>query len=172
MSFSSDEVCHTTTYLTLHGLWPLINLMFYLFTDKSPFTVGNWVSQGPTSHTNDILVDDSRIFINTSGLYFVYSQIFFSDLYKGQALSNKSHTFYHYVYRFNHIYPNDGQELLLKSVRTECWAKSKFFGDYTSYTAGVFRLNVGDQIFVKVSQIRLMSRDRQASFFGVALMYP
>ncbi|CAG2233190.1 CD253 [Mytilus edulis] len=138
--------------------------------DKSPFTVGNWVSQGPTSHTNDILVDDSRIFINTSGLYFVYSQIFFSDLYK--ALSNKSHTFYHYVYRFNHIYPNDGQELLLKSVRTECWAKSKFFGDYTSYTAGVFRLNVGDQIFVKVSQIRLMSRDRQASFFGVALMYP
>ncbi|VDI28511.1 tumor necrosis factor ligand superfamily member 10 [Mytilus galloprovincialis] len=139
---------------------------------EPPFTVGNWVSQGPTSHTNDIHVDDSRIFINTSGLYFLYSQIFFSDLYNDQAQSNRTHTFYHYVYRFNYIYPNDGQELLLKSVRTQCWAKNKIYSDYTSYTAGVFRLNKGDQIFVKVSQIRLISRDRQASFFGVALMYP
>lgn len=138
---------------------------------EPPFTVSNWISKGPTSHTNDIHVDDSRIIINTSGLYFVYSQIFFSDLYRGQAQSNGSHALYHYVYRFNYIYPNDGQELLLKSVRTQCWAENKIFGDYTSYTAGVFKLNAGDQIFVKVSQIRLISRDGQASFFGAALMY-
>jgi hypothetical protein len=42
------------------------------------------------------------------------------------------------------------------------------YGDYTSYTSGVFQLNSGDQLFVKASKIDKMSRDPHASFFGLA----
>ena len=134
----------------------------------SPYTVHNWIEEAPTAHASGIKVQDSQIIVNKSGLYLVYSQILFSDLYKGQSTLNTSQVLYHYVYRWNVIYPNGGQELLLKSVRTQCWAENRVYGDYTSYTSGVFQLNSGDQLFVKASKIEKMSKKPHASFFGLA----
>lgn len=133
----------------------------------SPYTVHNWIEEAPTAHASGIKVQDSQIIVNSSGLYFIYSQILFSNLYKGQSALNTSQVLYHYVYRWNVIYPNGGQELLLKSVRTQCWAENRVYGDYTSYASGVFKLNSGDQLFVKASKIDKMSRDPHASFFGI-----
>ncbi|CAC5420618.1 unnamed protein product [Mytilus coruscus] len=99
---------------------------------------------------------------------YQYHQIFFSNLYKGQTTSNTSQALYHYVYRWNVFYPNDGNELLLKSVRTQCWAENRVYGDYTSYTSGVFKLSAGDNLYVKASKLDLISRDPKASFFGIA----
>ena len=137
-------------------------------TGGSPYTVHNWTEEAPTAHASGIKVQDSQIIVNKSGLYLVYSQILFSNMYKGQSTVNTSQVLYHYVYRWNVIYPNGGQELLLKSVRTQCWAVNRLYGDYTSYTSGVFKLNCGDQLFVKASKLDKMSRDPHASFFGIA----
>jgi hypothetical protein len=64
----------------------------------SPYTVHNWIEEAPTAHASGIKVQDSQIIVNKSGLYLVYSQILFSDLYKGQSTLNTSQVLYHYVY--------------------------------------------------------------------------
>lgn len=145
----------------LAGVQPMTN-------GAPPYIIQNWDDSGPTAYSSGVRVENSRIIVNTSGLYFVYSQIFFSNLYKGQTTSNTSQALYHYVYRWNVFYPNDGNELLLKSVRTQCWAENRVYGDYTSYTSGVFKLSAGDNLYVKASKLDLISRDPKASFFGIA----
>lgn len=143
-------------------------IAFNLILGKNPYTVKNWIKDGSLAHFSGIEVQDSRVIVSRPGLYLVYSQILFTNLYKGQTTQNTSQTLYHYVHRWNINYPNDGTEMLLKSVRTQCWAENKLYGDYTSYTAGVFKLNVGDNLYVKTSTLDLMARDQQTSFFGVA----
>ncbi|XP_063430431.1 uncharacterized protein LOC134712628 isoform X1 [Mytilus trossulus] len=145
----------------LAGVQPMTN-------GAPPYIIQNWDESGSTAYSSGVHVENSRIVVNTSGLYFVYSQIFFSNLYKGQTTSNTSQALYHYVYRWNVFYPNDGNELLLKSVRTQCWAENRVYGDYTSYTSGVFKLSAGDNLYVKASKLDLISRDPKASFFGIA----
>lgn len=74
---------------------------------------------------------------------------------------------YHYVYRYNVIYPNDGEQLLMKSVRTPCWSQQKsVHGDYTSYTAAAIRMVAGDEVYVMVSNISMVSPFPEASFLG------
>ena len=136
-------------------------------TGSSPYTVRNWIRTGATTHASGIQVKDSQIIIDASGLYLVYSQIYFNSVYKGQPLQNTSQVLYHYVYRWNIIYPNGGHELLLKSVRTQCWAENRVYGDYTSYTAGVFKLNAGDNLYVQSSNLEILSREQHATFIGI-----
>ena len=136
-------------------------------TGSSPYTVRNWIRTGATAHASGIQVKDSQIIIDASGLYLVYSQIYFNSVYKGQPLQNTSQVLYHYVYRWNIIYPNGGHELLLKSVRTQCWAENRVYGDYTSYTAGVFKLNAGDNLYVQSSNLEILSREQHATFIGI-----
>lgn len=126
----------------------------------------NWLTADPIAHVKGVQLRNDRIRVNNSGLYYLYSQVYFLSQYlSGVSLS--ATTLYHYVYRYNVIYPNGGEELLLKSVRTQCWERTKDYDDYTSFTAGVFRLNVGDEIYVKVSNISQVSPDPKATFFGM-----
>ena len=111
---------------------------------------------------------NDRIRVNTPGLYFIYSQVYFVS-YQNGAQNNvtSSHALYHFVYRFNVIYPNGGEELILKSVRTKCWSRAKDFDDHTSYTAAAIHLNANDEIYVKVSNVSYVSRDSKATFLGL-----
>lgn len=120
----------------------------------------------PVAHIRGVQLRNDRVRVNNSGLYYLYSQVYFLSLYFG-GNSPGATTLYHYVYRYNVIYPNGGEELLLKSVRTQCWERNKEYDDYTSFTGGVFRLNVGDEIYVKVSNISQVSQDPKATFFGM-----
>lgn len=128
--------------------------------------VRNWLTVDPVAHIRGVQLRNDRVRVNNSGLYYLYSQVYFLSLYFG-GNSPGATTLYHYVYRYNVIYPNGGEELLLKSVRTQCWERNKDYDDYTSFTGGVFRLNVGDEIYVKVSNISQVSQDPKATFFGM-----
>ncbi|XP_022338095.2 tumor necrosis factor ligand superfamily member 10-like isoform X2 [Crassostrea virginica] len=127
--------------------------------------VRNWQTVDPVSHIRGIQLRNDRIRVNNSGLYYLYSQVYFLSQYLNE-ISSGATTLYHYVYRYNVIYPNGGEELLLKSVRTKCWERVKAYDDYTSFTGGVFHLNVGDEIYVKVSNISQVSHDPKATFLG------
>ncbi|CAC5420619.1 unnamed protein product [Mytilus coruscus] len=135
--------------------------------DEAPFPITNLMSTDPIAHVQGLRVTRDMISINNSGLYFVYSQIYFSNINSQSYRQNTSQALYHYVYRYNVIYPNGGSELLLKSVRTLCWVKDKLYTDYTSYTAAAFQLNAGDKLYVMVSDIATLSRESKASFFGI-----
>ncbi|XP_052058772.1 uncharacterized protein LOC127699073 [Mytilus californianus] len=135
--------------------------------DEAPFPITNLMSTDPIAHVQGLRVTRDMLSINNSGLYFVYSQIYFSNINSQSYKQNTSQALYHYVYRYNVIYPNGGSELLLKSVRTLCWAKDKLYTDYTSYTAAAFQLNAGDKLYVMISDIAILSRESKASFFGI-----
>lgn len=137
-----------------------------MFLKSGQAAVRNWLTVDPVAHIRGVQLRNDRIRVNNSGLYYLYSQVYFLSLYFG-GNSPGATTLYHYVYRYNVIYPNGGEELLLKSVRTQCWERNKEYDDYTSFTGGVFRLNVGDEIYVKVSNISQVSQDPKATFFGM-----
>lgn len=137
-----------------------------MFLKSGQAAVRNWLTVDPVAHIRGVQLRNDRVRVNNSGLYYLYSQVYFLSLYFG-GNSPGATTLYHYVYRYNVIYPNGGEELLLKSVRTQCWDRNKEYDDYTSFTGGVFRLNVGDEIYVKVSNISQVSQDPKATFFGM-----
>ncbi|OWF45233.1 uncharacterized protein LOC110457301 [Mizuhopecten yessoensis] len=134
--------------------------------DHGDQPVRNWQSNYPTSHIEGINLTNDRLIINTTGLYVVYSQIYFSK-YVPPTTPKSSSVLYHYVYRYNVIYPNTGNQLLMESVRTLKLVPVTSHSDHTSYTSATLRLKVGDEIYVKVSNISMVSRAEEASFLGV-----
>ncbi|XP_033760294.1 uncharacterized protein LOC117342302 isoform X2 [Pecten maximus] len=137
-----------------------------LRNDYGDEPVRNWQSDDPTAHIEGMNLMKDRLVINTTGLYVVYSQMYFSA-YVPPATPKSSSVLYHYVYRYNVIYPNSGNQLLMKSVRTFNIDPVTSHSDHTSYTSATLRLRVGDEIYVKVSNLSLVSRAEKASFLGV-----
>ncbi|WAR24803.1 hypothetical protein MAR_038472 [Mya arenaria] len=93
--------------------------------------------------------DKKYLVILSTGRYFLYSQV-------GTASQNKSHA---------------TDQRLLRSDLTQCWGKDKDYGRYTSYAGASVMLNKGDKIYVKVTQIELLSRgERSLTYFGLLKM--
>ncbi|OWF53599.1 uncharacterized protein LOC110446214 [Mizuhopecten yessoensis] len=132
--------------------------------------IRSWDRSDPTSHIDGVQFDNNTLIITDAGLYLIYSQICFSVRDTGNFEEGTIPLLYHYVYRYNVIYPNGGNQLLLKSVNAQRIEPSRDFGDLTSYTSAALMLNRGDQIYVKVSNLSYVSRDQKASFLGVLKM--
>ena len=147
--------------------------MFYSYQNfvvatELPSPVKNLQSSDPTTFVSGLKVTNATITVSSSGLYFIYSQIHFSKLYnENTKRKTTTQALYHYVYRYNAVYPNGGTELLLMSVRTQCWDTNKMYSDYTSYTAAALELTAGDKLYVMVSDITAISREPKGSFLGV-----
>lgn len=134
--------------------------------------IRNWYKDDPVSHLEGINLHNDKLLISQDGLYLVYSQISFSISDRNYPVGAKVPFLYHYVYRFNPIYPNGGNQLLMKSVNSQRIEPTVGFGDLTSYTSAALRLKKGDQLYVKVSNSSLVSRDQKASFFGLVKISP
>ncbi|XP_060069180.1 tumor necrosis factor ligand superfamily member 6-like [Ylistrum balloti] len=161
---SAPKINTVSAHLLVRGEQPAV-------TDKSSgrYPIRNWSQDHVIANITGLSFQNDRLRINTSGLYFIYSQVYF-DRMCDQVLqeTGTSYPIYHYVYRFNVIYPNGGEQLLMKSVRTPCWTQQKsIHGDYTSYTAAAIRMAAGDEIYVMVSNISMVSPVPEASFLGV-----
>ncbi|XP_069105277.1 uncharacterized protein [Argopecten irradians] len=137
-----------------------------LRNDHENEPIRNWRSDDPTAHIEGMNLSNDRLIVNTTGLYVVYSQVYFST-YIPPTTPTSSSVLYHYVYRYNVIYPNSGNQLLMKSVRTLNLDPVTSHSDHTSYTSATVRLTVGDEIYVKVSNLSLVSRSEKASFLGM-----
>ncbi|XP_060084058.1 uncharacterized protein LOC132563316 [Ylistrum balloti] len=137
-----------------------------LHNDTNTAFVRNWRTNDVTSHLEGVRLTTDRLVIKDSGLYLVYSQIGFSGHVAASSLRSAI-LLYHSVYRYSAIYPNGGNQLLMQSVRTMILDPVKTHSDITSFMAAAIQLAVRDQIYIKVSNISLISGDEKASFLGV-----
>ncbi|XP_066222123.1 tumor necrosis factor ligand superfamily member 6 [Saccopteryx leptura] len=99
--------------------------------------------------------------INDTGLYFVYSKVYF----RGQACKNQPLN--HKVYTRNSRY---SQDLVLMEAKMmdyclagQMWARS-------SYLGAVFNLTSADRVYVNVSELSLVSFEESKTFFGLYML--
>ncbi|GAB1599789.1 tumor necrosis factor ligand superfamily member 10-like [Argonauta hians] len=135
-------------------------------------TIGEWIYNKDLGFIQKANYRHGRIVIPSTGLYFIYSQVSFLevvDIKQGNSKppSTTSPSLSHYLYRYNLIYPLGGEETLIQNSITKCWGHNKSFGEYTSYLGAVFQLRQGDEIFVKVSNLTLLTTDRKSNYFGL-----
>ncbi|KAM9244672.1 tumor necrosis factor ligand superfamily member 6 [Dugong dugon] len=96
--------------------------------------------------------------INDTGLYFVYSKVYFrSHSCNNQPLNHK-------VYMRNSKYPQDlvlMEERMMNYCTTDqMWARS-------SYLGAVFNLTIADHLYVNVSELSLVNFEESKTFFGL-----
>ncbi|XP_045838068.1 tumor necrosis factor ligand superfamily member 6 [Meles meles] len=96
--------------------------------------------------------------INDTGLYFVYSKVYF----RGQSCNNRPLN--HKVYLRNSKYPQDlvlmEGKLMNYCTTGQMWARS-------SYLGAVFNLTSTDRLYVNVSELSLVSFEESKTFFGL-----
>ncbi|XP_029633496.1 tumor necrosis factor ligand superfamily member 10 [Octopus sinensis] len=135
-------------------------------------TIGEWIFNRDLGFIQRAKYRHGRIVIPSTGVYFIYSQVSFLevvDIKQGNSKppSTTSPSLSHYLYRYNLIYPHGGEETLIQNSITKCWGHNKSFGEYTSYLGAVFQLRQGDEIFVKVSNLTLLTNDPKSNYFGL-----
>ncbi|XP_070213281.1 CD40 ligand-like [Littorina saxatilis] len=134
------------------------------FTDEEGNVLQQWKSpsESPVSHVRQGLkFHDSKIYVQSAGLYFVYCQILYNratgDHHDYPALASN------YVKRHSVLYPASSG-ILLKARHTRMSGEND---RHSSYVGGLFFLHAGDQLFVQVAVPELVSHDDKASFFGL-----
>ncbi|XP_045201283.2 tumor necrosis factor ligand superfamily member 10-like [Mercenaria mercenaria] len=132
------------------------------------FPIVHWISQEAFAFTRKVQYRFGRIVISEEGLYYVYSQLSFLEVFDNpRNIETGSLPLSHYIYRYNFIYPRGGEESMIQSSITKCWGQNQAFGEYTSYLGAVFHLRQGDELFVKVSNLTLIVREPKLNYFGL-----
>ncbi|XP_052783995.1 tumor necrosis factor ligand superfamily member 10-like [Mya arenaria] len=133
------------------------------------FPISYWISNEDLAFTNKVQYRHGRIVILEAGLYYVYSQLSFLEVFDrpGAQVDTGSQSLSHYIYRYNIIYPHGGEEAMIQNSITKCWGQNKAFGEYSSYLGAVFYLRQGDELFVKVSNLTLIVREPKLNYFGL-----
>lgn len=121
---------------------------------------------------------DGRLVAPENGLYNIYSQAYFVTYFiptehhsavKGEIDIKDKLSLRHGVYRRNarSIYPNNGVDQLMLRHWTLNWKLGEQFNEYTSYLSGLFRLEAGDEIFVRLSNAISLNTDSKMTYFGL-----
>ena len=107
--------------------------------------------------------------VTTPGVYFIYSQI----NHKTRITDSLPYSGAYYVYRYNKVYPNDGNELLMRSGDmgphyTPADSSSTRSSTRSSrFAAGLFYLRSDDEIFINVSLLSPGSHVTDDSYLGL-----
>ncbi|XP_072504707.1 tumor necrosis factor ligand superfamily member 6 [Notamacropus eugenii] len=101
---------------------------------------------------------DRGLVINDTGLYFVYSKVYF----RGQLCDNQP--LEHILYKRNPSYP---QHLVLMEERKMNYCTSQQMWAQSSYLGAVFNLTSADSLYVNVSKFSLVSFEESKTFFGL-----
>ncbi|CAO2637443.1 Tumor necrosis factor ligand superfamily member 6 [Lemmus lemmus] len=96
--------------------------------------------------------------INDSGLYFVYSKVYF----RGQSCNNQPLN--HKVYMRNSKYPGD---LVLMEEKKLNYCTTGQMWAHSSYLGAVFNLTSADHLYVNISQLSLINFEESKTFFGL-----
>lgn len=126
--------------------------------------IRQWEDKNIWSHRQNISYHEGRLKITQPGKYYVYSQIYFRYPHRSE---NNSHAIGQQLVQCIHkktsyLHPI----LLLKGVGTKCWAPNAEYGLHSVHQAGVFQLEVGDELFVSVSSLAMVDPEETASYFG------
>ncbi|CAG2202206.1 tumor necrosis factor ligand superfamily member 6-like [Mytilus edulis] len=133
------------------------------------FSIPKWIHREDLAFTNGVDYRNGRLVVPEDGLFYVYSHVSFAENF-GHSSSldarSNSNSLSHYLYRYNIIYRNGGEELLLMNSLTKCWDENKQFGEYSSYLGALFKLRRGDELFVKVSNLTIIATNHKINTFG------
>lgn len=114
--------------------------------------------------------NNSRLIIQQEGFYYVYSKVEID-------VSQETKPIFHKIMKSSNAYMWHNIELLnSKSVPSSncCQHKGSLNSDVedirSSFLAGIFHLQKGDQIFVTLSRIQKLSRGANRNCFGAFLI--
>ncbi|XP_004621411.2 tumor necrosis factor ligand superfamily member 10 [Sorex araneus] len=119
------------------------------------------------SFMNNFHLLNGELVIHKTGLYYIYSQIYFRIQEAEEKNAARSKQLVQYIYKYTN-YPDP--ILLTKSARTSCWSKDSEYGLYSIYQGGIFELKENDRIFISVTNQHLIEKNQEASYFGAFLI--
>ncbi|XP_062979099.1 tumor necrosis factor ligand superfamily member 14 [Elgaria multicarinata webbii] len=114
----------------------------------------------------DMGYKDGSLICNKSGLYYIYSNLFLghSDCSNTQQ---KRLDVTHKIYKWTSQYPKE-IELLANSIP---YCKASQSWSHSSFLAGVMHLEENDEVFIRVSEARLVRvSDESRSYFGAFMI--
>ena len=137
--------------------------------------IASWLRNVDLAFIQQVIYRHGRIVVPLDGLYFIYSQVSFMEALPSSRSTPSDTQFYqttsptvsHYLYRYNIIYPDGGEEKLIQNSISKYWGSRQKIGEYTSYLGAAFLLRKGDEIFVKVSNLTMLTYDPKSCFFGL-----
>ncbi|XP_067668873.1 tumor necrosis factor ligand superfamily member 10-like [Haliotis asinina] len=137
-------------------------------TESKETQVRSWLTNRPLSFMEGLHLHADRLVVEHSGLYLVYSQVYFKvNMDEPSTRSNPPTLLGHLVHRYSVTIPNGGREELLQAAHSCCGNGSDSLFLHTSHVMGVFQLSRRDEIYVTVSRPGLIYRDPARSFLGV-----
>uniref|UniRef100_A0A8D0GMW0 Tumor necrosis factor ligand superfamily member 6 n=1 Tax=Sphenodon punctatus TaxID=8508 RepID=A0A8D0GMW0_SPHPU len=116
-----------------------------------------WETTYGHAFTSGIHYKNSGLVINQTGLYFVYSKVFFRD----QTCNSKPLD--HTVFKRNPAYPKD--QVLMEDRKMD-YCVNKMWGR-SSYLGALFNLTKWDSLYVSVSETNLVNFEESKTFFGL-----
>lgn len=120
-----------------------------------------WESSYGHAFLSGVRYENKGLVIDESGLYFVYSKVFF----RGQDCTNKP--FDHRVFKRNPSYP--GIQVLMEDRKMN-YCPTKLMWGKSSYLGAVFNLTSQDSLYVNVSEIKLVNSEESKTFFGLYML--
>ncbi|XP_069792385.1 tumor necrosis factor ligand superfamily member 6-like isoform X2 [Narcine bancroftii] len=110
--------------------------------------------------TRGVLYKDRGLFVNDTGLFFVYSKIYFRA-HKCEQNKNLEHI----VFKRTNLFHRD--LILMETKKTSyCSLNDKDWAT-NSYQAGIIYLSKGEALYVNVSYPKLVDSDEHKTFFGL-----
>ncbi|XP_078075456.1 tumor necrosis factor ligand superfamily member 6-like [Mustelus asterias] len=119
-----------------------------------------WDDRRGHAFTRRVQYKDRGLVINETGIFFVYSKIYFRS-HQCEVDKNLEHI----VFKRTDRYHKD--VILMESKKTNyCLGNGKEWAT-NSYQAGIIRLSKGESIYVNVSDSKLVNFDESKTFFGL-----
>ncbi|KAH1166156.1 hypothetical protein KIL84_015328 [Mauremys mutica] len=117
-----------------------------------------WVATLGHAFTSNIQYRHRSLVINETGLYFVYSKVFF----RGKICNNLPLD--HIVFKQNPAYP--ASQVLMEDRKMNYCAAGKMWAR-GSYLGALFNLTKSDSLYVNVSETALVNFEESKTFFGL-----
>lgn len=133
---------------------------FFTFSAKSSSDLPLvWDDSTGRAFTNGIQYKERGLVVNETGLYFLYSSIYFRSTHCSTDLELE-----HIVYKKSSRYP---RALTLMENKEQHTCKPRVSWARHSYLGAVFNLTRADALYVNVSDASLVSTKETKSFFGL-----
>ncbi|XP_074655868.1 uncharacterized protein LOC141909347 [Tubulanus polymorphus] len=130
-----------------------------------PGVVVNWAQHERLGFRRSISYKEGtgKLQIPKDGKYYVYSQIRFIEHRPNRQFASYIN---HGIWRFNPM--SNHPELLLDRRQSNCqYSSTNTISEYSSYIGGIVQLNSGEELYVNVSNLAMVSQDPNANFFGL-----
>ncbi|KAL3846461.1 hypothetical protein ACJMK2_017449 [Sinanodonta woodiana] len=127
-----------------------------------------WNQTGKLSKLNEVVYEDGKVRVKSSGYYYIYSQITYQDHSDPSPYSDNAIVLHHSIHKEYNGGGDTTREKLLESSQSRCQiigGKS----NKTSYIGAVFYLKENDLIQVRVSHPPKLMPSEHSNYFGMYL---